>query len=317
VKYGGLKFLEAAHVKDALCFLRLAENPKDTTSAHRVLQLLDGFGPAHTRRAIDFLADHKFDLKAWPGFNPPPAAADQWRAFTDLLLALTGIAKRETLNVELDWRQLDVQRSSFTVQRSIPSLPDQIAAIRAFYQPILEKRYDQSQVRARDLEQLQQISSNFPSRCDLLTDLTLDPPTNTQDLAGPPLFEEDYLILSTIHSAKGCEWDAVYVMHAADGNIPSDMSTGHEEEIEEERRLFYVALTRAKDFLEVLFPLKYYHKKHRTGDAHSYAQLTRFLPESILNHFERVTLQPKPQLDLAARVKPQSDIKQKIAAMWT
>ena len=99
------------------------------------------------------------------------------------------------------------------------------------------------------------------------------------------MFEEDYLILSTIHSAKGCEWDAVYVLHAADGNIPSDMSTGHEDEIEEERRLFYVALTRAKDFLEVVFPLKYYHKKHRTGDAHSYAQLTRFLPESILHHF--------------------------------
>jgi DNA helicase-2/ATP-dependent DNA helicase PcrA len=220
------------------------------------------------------------------------------------------------LNVELDWRQLDVHRSSFTVQRSAPSLPDQIAAIRAFYQPILEKRYDQSQVRARDLEQLQQISSNFKSRRDLLTDLTLDPPSNTQDLAGPPLFEEDYLILSTIHSAKGCEWDAVYVIHAADGNIPSDMSTGSQEEIEEERRLFYVALTRAKDFLEVCFPLKYYHKKHRTGDAHSYAQLTRFLPESILNHFERVALQPKPQLDLPGRTMPQSDVKQKIAAMW-
>jgi DNA helicase-2/ATP-dependent DNA helicase PcrA len=321
VKYGGLKFLEAAHVKDALCFLRLAENPRDTTSAHRVLQLLDGFGPANTRRAIEFLADHKFDLNAWPHFNPPPAAAEQWRAFAELLLALNGIgsgnAERETLIIELDWRQLDVQRSAFTVQRSVRSLPDQIAAIRAFYQPILEKRYDQSQVRARDLEQLQQISSNFNSRRDLLTDLTLDPPTNTQDLAGPPLFEEDYLILSTIHSAKGCEWDAVYVIHAADGNIPSDMSTGGEEEIEEERRLFYVALTRAKDFLEVLFPLKYYHKKHRTGDAHSYAQLTRFLPESILNHFERAALQPKPQLDLAARAKPQSDIKQKIAAMWT
>ena len=119
----------------------------------------------------------------------------------------------------------------------------------------------------------------------MLTDLTLDPPNNTQDLAGPPMFEEDYLIFSTIHSAKGCEWDAVYVLHAADGNIPSDMSTGSEEEIEEERRLFYVALTRAKDFLDVVFPLRYYHKKHRTGDAHSYAQVTRFLPEA---HFEFV-----------------------------
>src|SRR5205085_6811769 len=153
-------------------------------------------------------------------------------------------------------------------------LPDQISAIRAFYAPILERRFDQSHVRARDLEQLQQISANFPSRRDLLTDLTLDPPTNTQDLAGPPLFEEDYLILSTIHSAKGCEWDAVYVLHAADGNLPSDMSTGSAEEIEEERRLFYVALTRAKDFLYVMFPLRYYAKKWSMGDRHSYAQET-------------------------------------------
>ena len=159
-------------------------------------------------------------------------------------------------------------------------------------------------------------SASFTSRRELLTDLTLDPPSNTQDLAGPPLFEEDYLILSTIHSAKGCEWDAVYVLHAADGNIPSDMSTGSEDEIEEERRLFYVALTRAKDFLDVCFPLKYYHKKHRTGDKHSFAQLTRFLPDSTLPHFERLSLQPRIQVDVAAKVAAQSDIKKKIASMW-
>ncbi|MDB5323074.1 MAG: UvrD/REP helicase [Phycisphaerales bacterium] len=301
VKYGGLKFLEAAHVKDALSFLRLAENPKDTTSARRLLQLLDGFGPAHTRRAIDFLTDNKFDLKSWQDFDPPPAASQQWRAFLELLLALNGLAPSSILHLP---------------SSSSPSLPDQIALIRTFYQPILEKRFDQSEVRARDLEQLQQISASFPSRRDLLTDLTLDPPNNTQDLAGPPMFEEDYLILSTIHSAKGCEWDAVYVLHAADGNIPSDMSTGSEEEIEEERRLFYVALTRAKDFLEVIMPLKYYHKKHRTGDAHSYAQLTRFLPPQILHHFEKVRLQPTLQSDTAPTPKATCDVKKKIAAMW-
>jgi DNA helicase-2/ATP-dependent DNA helicase PcrA len=321
VKYGGLKFLEAAHVKDALSFLRIAENPKDTTSAHRVLQLLDGFGPAHTRRAVDFLAQNKFDLKTWADFTPPPSASQQWNAFLDLLLALNGQENRQE-NFRLPISNCGVNEAGTDMQSAIGhpqgilSLPDQIAAIRIFYAPILEKRYDNPDPRTRDLEQLQQISHNFKSRRELLTDLTLDPPNNTQDLAGPPLFEEDYLILSTIHSAKGCEWDAVYVLHAADGNIPSDMSTGSEEEIEEERRLFYVALTRAKDFLEVVFPLKYYHKKHRTGDAHSYAQLTRFLPESILNHFEKISLQPKPQLDLPAKVS-QSDIKKKIAAMWS
>jgi DNA helicase-2/ATP-dependent DNA helicase PcrA len=173
VKYGGLKFLEAAHVKDALSFLRLAENPKDTTSAYRTLQLLDGFGPAHTKRALEYLAQHNFDLRAWPTFQPPAAATGQWQAFTDLLLALNGLPTASSL-LTPEPRTLNPL-----------SLPDQVALVRTFYQPILEKRYDQSHVRARDLEQLQQISSHFPSRRDLLADLTLDPPNNTQDLAGP------------------------------------------------------------------------------------------------------------------------------------
>jgi len=197
-------------------------------------------------------------------------------------------------------------------------LPDQVGEVKKFYSPILDRRYDQAEVRRRDLDQLEQISNNFASRQQMLTDLTLDPPSGTQDLAGPPLREEDYLILSTIHSAKGCEWDSVYVIHAADGNIPSDMATGSDDEIEEERRLFYVALTRAKDFLEVCVPMKYYAKKWATGDRHTYAQPTRFLTEPIMTDcFERVAMQPK----IAAAVHPStlaaaSDIKRKIAAMW-
>ena len=189
--------------------------------------------------------------------------------------------------------------------------------MRSFYDPILERRYDQAQVRRRDVEQLEQISTNFRSRGAMLTDLTLDPPAGTQDLAGPPLREEDYLILSTIHSAKGCEWDCVYVIHAADGNIPSDMATGTADEIEEERRLFYVALTRARDFLDVCFPLKYYAKKWSTGDRHSMAQLTRFLPESLLHHFERISLEPQRVDDAPSSLPPASaEIRKKIAAMW-
>jgi len=203
--------------------------------------------------------------------------------------------------------------------RDVDPLPEQIAAVRKFYSPILEKRLDQPQIRERDIEQLEQISGNFASRTAMLAELTLDPPNNTQDLAGPPMMEEDFLILSTIHSAKGCEWDCVYVLHAADGNIPSDMSTGSEEEIEEERRLFYVALTRAKDFLEVVFPLKYYHKKHALGDRHSYAQLTRFLPEGVLGNFERVRLAPAQVEASGEKVQMQlsPQVKGKIAAMWT
>jgi DNA helicase-2/ATP-dependent DNA helicase PcrA len=292
VKYGGLKFLEAAHVKDLLSILRLAENPRDTTSAFRVLQLLDGVGPAHAKRAIAHLADNRFEFRSWQRFTPPAAAASQWTDFVALLATLAPNAK---------------------------PLPEQVADARRFYTPVLEKRYDQSHVRARDLEQLEQISANFRTRGQMLTDLALDPPSATQDLAGPPLREEDYLILSTIHSAKGCEWDVVYVIHAADGNIPSDMATGSAEEVEEERRLFYVALTRAKDFLEVCVPLKYYAKKWSTGDRHSIAQLTRFLPDTVLDRFERVALKPEPASDglpPAATTAAAGDIRKKIASMW-
>lgn len=290
VKYGGLKFLEAAHVKDALAYLRLAENPRDTVSAARVLQLLDGIGPAQARKATDFLAAGGFDLKRWQDFVPPAAAAEQWAGFVQLMVRLA--------------------------PDDLP-LQQQVAEVRQFYTPILHRLYDQAEVRSRDLEQIEQISVNFMSRQQMLTDLTLDPPASTQDLAGPPMVEEDYLILSTIHSAKGCEWDAVYVIHAADGNIPSDMATGSEEEIEEERRLFYVALTRARDFLEVCVPLKYYAKKWGTGDRHSYAQVTRFLPEAVAGAFERVAMQPKPQTDQRLATAASSDVKRKIAAMWT
>jgi DNA helicase-2/ATP-dependent DNA helicase PcrA len=292
VKYGGLKFLEAAHVKDVMCFLRLADNPRDSVSAFRVLQLLDGIGPAHARKAIGHLQANRFELKAWEAFPPPPAAVEQWNVFVPMMLNLA---------------------------RDVAPLPEQIAAVRKFYSPILEKRLDQPQIRERDVEQLEQISGNFASRTAMLAELTLDPPNNTQDLAGPPVMEEDYLILSTIHSAKGCEWDCAYVLHAADGNIPSDMSAGSEGEIEEERRLFYVALTRAKDFLEVVFPLKYYHKKHALGDRHSYAQLTRFLPEAVLPHFERVKLAQAKVETSGEKVKMELSpvVKGKIAAMWT
>jgi len=290
VKYGGLKFLEAAHVKDVLSILRLAENPRDATSAFRVLQLLDGVGPAHAKRAIQHLAARGNAFDAWNDFVPPPAASAQWPRLIGLL---TRIAPN-----------------------TLP-LAEQVALVRAFYDPILERRYDQAQVRRRDVEQLEQISSNFRSRGAMLTDLTLDPPAGTQDLAGPPLREEDYLILSTIHSAKGCEWDCVYLLHAADGNIPSDMATGTADEIEEERRLFYVALTRARDFLEVCFPMKYYAKKWSTGDRHSIAQLTRFLPESLLDRFERVSLEPAARADEERTASAASaQIRNKIAAMW-
>jgi DNA helicase-2/ATP-dependent DNA helicase PcrA len=236
------------------------------------------------------LASHQHDLRSWRDLSISGAASEQWPKFVELMTALA--------------------------PNALP-LPEQISLIVAFYAPILERLYDQAAVRRRDLEQLEQISATFRTRAEMLADMALDPPGSTQDLAGAPLMEEDYLILSTIHSAKGCEWDAVYVIHAADGNIPSDMATGSADEVEEERRLFYVALTRARDFLEVCFPLRWYAKKWSTGDRHSYAQLTRFLPESILEHFERVTLEPPAIAIGAPSTTPAArDIRAKIAEMW-
>jgi DNA helicase-2/ATP-dependent DNA helicase PcrA len=169
-------------------------------------------------------------------------------------------------------------------------VPVQIHLVRDFYEPILQQHYDNASPRQRDLEQIEQLATRFPDRQTLLTQMALDPPESTEDYAGPPLLDEDYLILSTIHSAKGLEWDAVYVIHAADGNIPSDMATGSQEEIDEELRLFYVALTRARRYLDICHPQRYYHAgRGAFSDRHSYAQLTRFLPQHLKHHFQPIS----------------------------
>jgi DNA helicase-2/ATP-dependent DNA helicase PcrA len=156
-----------------------------------------------------------------------------------------------------------------------------------FIEPIIQQRYSSPQARLQDIEQLEHVAGTYSNRGRFLSELALDPPSSTSDLAGPPLLDEDYVILSTVHSAKGGEWDVVHVIHAADGMIPSDMSTGDKDEIEEERRLFYVALTRARDNLYVYFPLRFYRRPRGLDDAHHFAQLTRFLPETVQSLFER------------------------------
>ncbi len=157
----------------------------------------------------------------------------------------------------------------------------QVERIHEFYGPLVERLYDSPASRRADLEQLARLAERSPDRSMLLADLALDPPSWTGDLAGPPVLDEDYLILSTMHSAKGLEWDAVYVIHAADGNIPSDMSTGSVEEIEEERRLLYVALTRARDWLYVCCPFRYHAVPRRHADPYGYAQVSRFLTPHV------------------------------------
>jgi len=263
VKYGGLRFLEAAHIKDLLAVLRWAENPRDSLAAFRVLQLLPGMGPANARAAMEHLALRSSDVAALSAFVPPAAAAEDWPTFCALLRRL---CKEAT-----PW-------------------PAQIGVVRAWYQPHLERLYDAAQVRAGDLDQLEQIAAAYPSRERFLTELTLDPPDVTGDEAGVPRLDDDYLILSTIHSAKGREWDVVHVLNVADGCIPSDMATGSPEQIEEERRLLYVAMTRAREHIYLIHPLRFFaREQHRFGDRHVYAPRTRFIPDELLQYFERRT----------------------------
>ncbi|MBL8849762.1 MAG: ATP-dependent helicase [Planctomycetaceae bacterium] len=258
-KYGGLKFVETAHVKDLLGFLRLAENPRDVVSGQRVLVLLPGIGQVRARSLLTTLAEHRGDFGVWNDVKPPKAAGASWKEFVSLMTGLRNVRRTK--------------------------LTDQVHRVRSFYAPLVEQHYDNVRARLKDLEQLELVSGRFSDRMQFITEMTLDPPSSTQDLAGDPLLDEDYLILSTIHSAKGLEWNSVYVIHAADGNIPSDMATGNPDEIEEERRLLYVALTRAKDRLYVTMPQRYYFQGRFRGDAHGYAQPSRFLTRDALQHF--------------------------------
>ncbi len=263
-KYGGLRFVETAHVKDLLAFLRLAENPRDLMAGTRVLMLLPGVGPKRARALMDVLGSGAApSFAAWADRpSPSPAATTAWEGLVALMTGIGGPHPGD--------------------------LASQIKRIRLFYAPLLERLYDNARARILDLEQLEGLAARSPDRARFLAEIALDPPSYTEDLAGPPLLDEDFLILSTMHSAKGLEWDSVFVIHAADGNIPSDMATGRLEEIEEERRLFYVALTRAKDWLYVCYPLRYYTYPRTFSDIHGYAQLTRFLPEETRRLFEEV-----------------------------
>ena len=141
-----------------------------------------------------------------------------------------------------------------------------------------------------DLEQLQRLAAGYLSGERFLAELTLDPPEASSDEAGPPHLDEDYLILSTIHAAKGQEWAAVYVLNVVDGCMPADMATGHAEQIEEERRLLYVAMTRAQEQLQLIVPQRFYvTQQPARGGRHLYAGRTRFIPDSITGCFESVS----------------------------
>ncbi|MGC2123113.1 MAG: ATP-dependent helicase [Xanthobacteraceae bacterium] len=291
VKFGGLKFLEAAHIKDVLAMLRFAENPRDRVAGFRVIQLLPGFGPANAAKALDRVQAAADPVDGLCETKAPAVAAEHWPSFVEAVrLVRSGAA---------GW-------------------PAELDLVRRWYEPHLDRIHEDAGLRQVDLHQLIQISSTYPSRERFLTELTLDPPEATSDRAGTPLLDEDYLILSTIHSAKGQEWKSVFVLNAVDGCLPSDLATGTSAEIEEERRLFYVAMTRARDHLHLMVPQRFFvHGQRNNGDRHMYASRTRFIPSGLLEHFEVCGWSP----EVPAHAPQQSrgvgvDIRQRVRKSW-
>ncbi len=276
VKFGGLKFLEAAHVKDLLALLRFGHSLRHELAGFRALQLVPGIGAASARRLLATLQEAGQPLAAMRAFKPPPAAARDWPAFAELLSSLC--------NEALAW-------------------PADLAQALAWYLPQLHRRHDDAAVREADLQQLQHLAAGFGSRERFLTELALDPPEASSDWAGEPLLDEDYLVLSTLHSAKGQEWKSVSILNVVDGCIPSDMATGQREQIEEERRLLYVGMTRARQHLQLLVPQRFYPSAQaRLGDRHVYGGLSRFIAPPVAACFEHLapagaSLQPLQQIE--------------------
>ncbi|CUX55331.1 ATP-dependent helicase [Agrobacterium genomosp. 13] len=291
VKFGGLKFLDSAHVKDMLAVLRFAQNPRDRVAGFRLLQMLPGIGPKKAGSILDTIAADPEPLLALAEIPPPPKTGDDWVSFVQLLANL---------------------------RKSHGGWPSDIEHARLWYEPHLERIHEDAETRKADLLQLEQIAGGYPSRERFLTELTLDPPDATSDQAGVPLLDEDYLTLSTIHSAKGQEWRSVFILNVVDGCIPSDLGVGSTHEVEEERRLLYVAMTRAKDSLSLITPQRFFtHGQNAQGDRHVYAARTRFIPATLLQFFETATW---PLVSAAASERSAQqiriDVGARMRAMW-
>jgi DNA helicase II / ATP-dependent DNA helicase PcrA len=277
IKYGGLRYLEAAHVKDLLAAFRLADNPRDEMAWFRLLQLLPGVGPAKAKRAVNALRDTDGKI--------PLSHAEvrrRWSSVVDVLPS--------------DAREMSGDLASSLCEKASEPVELHAERIRRAIAPLITSSYEDAPLRLEDLGALVLASAGSLRLSDVAAEQALEPPASTGDLAGPPMVDEDWLVLSTVHSAKGLEFDAVHVIHAADGNFPSDMSLGSPEGLEEERRLFYVAITRARRSLAVYVPLRYHH--HRVRDDHSWAQPSRFLSETV-----RSTLVDTPASGRSQRIQ--------------
>jgi DNA helicase II / ATP-dependent DNA helicase PcrA len=327
VKYGGLRFTDTAHVRDFLAVARILANPADELAWFRLLRLHDGIGPVHARRILEVLASGE-DL---PG-GPPRDDGDDVVGRTDG----AGGADRDGKDAgageadggngagEVDGvLELVPARARAGLAATLGHLAAtagepsgaQATAILALLDPLIRARYADSAARLADLRRLADAAAAHPSLHDALAELTLDPPVSASDLAGPPRLDEDFLTISTIHAAKGLEWPVVHVPHLVDGALPSDMALGEPGGLAEEHRLFYVALTRARDHLYLYVPLRLHIHRRGRDDRHGLGQVTRFLhPRAMAACGSATAARPVPALPVAGPLAVKVDAA--LGSLW-
>jgi DNA helicase-2/ATP-dependent DNA helicase PcrA len=289
VKFGGLRFTDTAHVRDFLSAARVLANPADELAWFRLLRLHEGIGPSHARRMLAAVS---------PGDDGLP------RPWADAAQAAPARARR-ALTATLD---------RLAAAAAEPG-PAQVQSLVAIVAPLIRARYPDSEARLADLRRIADGAAAHPSLHDALAELTLDPPTSSSDLAGPPRLDEDYLTISTIHAAKGLEWPVVHVPHLVDGALPSDMALGDPDGLAEEHRLFYVALTRARDQLYLYAPLRLHLHRRSRDDRHGYGQLTRFLdPDALAACDSAAAAPPAPALPITGPISARVDTA--LSSLW-
>lgn len=241
VKFGGFKFIETAHIKDLVAYLRVIENPRDAVAWNRILMLVDGVGPRTAEKVLEDILARRASVAPGGTSGTLPAFWAEYNAYPrkvrDLFDALKDAAPDHV------------------------SPADKVAHLINYYQPIFTTRYDDYLKRRKDLEMFQQITERYRSVGTLLADLALEPTSESVTDITAPGTDDEKLILSTIHSAKGLEWHSVFVLYALDGRFPVSRAALNDDAMEEERRLMYVACTRAKENLFITYPINIYDRE--------------------------------------------------------
>ena len=234
LKFGGMKFIETSHIKDMLAFFKILSNPKDVISWHRLLLMMDGVGPRTASKMIDLIVEDKAGIGGRIDLNYIPKGKDEAAKLFEFMK--------------------DINASKL-------SIGERATMISNFYKPLLNSKYDDWQKRWKDIETFIAISDRYKNLTEFLNDMAIEPPTESVIDLEAESKEEEYLTLSTIHSAKGLEWRVVFVIWALDGRFPSAKAADSVDNLEEERRLFYVACTRAKDHLYITYPINVYDRE--------------------------------------------------------